>query len=98
MTNKEAIENVTSLRDCYVQCETRDALSKVLDALDKQNDLIEKYEKALGIAGRDFMRSGHCETCWLKDGCDKICDYKHKTLVGCNKYVMTRWKEKAGLE
>lgn len=88
----------TALKALSYGDEAKQKIVELADTCDKLNTLVTKYQKALELAGRVFMLSGNCDECWIKDGCDNLCDYKHKTLTGCKKYAMTFWKKRAGLE
>lgn len=71
--------------------------SKVLnlsEVVDKQNDLILKYQKALELAVYDkVLAPDCCSFCPSESDCDK----ENTTVIDCRKKFMHRWKSMAGL-
>lgn len=87
------------MRQDVVSNEGIDELKKkvleLCDTIDKQNDLIVKYQKALRIAGDDIVSTDLC--CNV---CPSIyfCRKKSMTDLACKKTLIEGWKEKAGIE
>ena len=64
------------------------------DAMDKQNDTIKQYQKALELAVFDaVIMLCRCNTCPFENDCDK----EHMTASECKEKFMHRWKSEAGL-
>lgn len=63
--------------------------------LNRLNNLIEKYETALRIAGDDIVQTD--ERCNV---CPSIyfCKRKSMTDLACKRTFIADWKEKAGIE
>ena len=63
--------------------------------LNRLNNLIEKYEMALRIAGDDIVNTDEC--CNV---CPSIyfCKRKSMTDLACKRTFIADWKEKAGIE
>ena len=63
--------------------------------LNRLNNLIEKYETALRIAGDDIVNTDEC--CNV---CPSIyfCKRKSMTDLACKRTFIEEWKEKAGIE
>lgn len=77
---------------------------KVLElryTIDKQNDYIEKYQRALEIASVDIVRSieesfEECSVCPEQIYCEA---HKHDTIhLDCGEIFLESWKKKAGIE
>jgi|GEM_PF-2648477 len=71
--------------------------SKVLnlsEVVDKQNDLILKYEEALKLAGHDTVLASDCCACcpFFYD-----CEKENVNVNECKEKFMHRWKIMAGL-
>lgn len=75
--------------------ELKKKVLELCDTIDKQNDLIKKYQKALRIAGDDIIRTD--ERCNV---CPSIyfCRRKSMTDLACKKTFIEGWEEKAGIE
>ena len=63
--------------------------------LNRLNNLIEKYEMALRIAGDDIVNTDEC--CNV---CPSIyfCKRKSMTDLACKRTFIADWKEKAGIK
>lgn len=63
--------------------------------LNRLNNLIEKYETALRIAGDDIVNTDEC--CNV---CPSIyfCKRKSMTDLACKRTFIADWKEKAGIK
>lgn len=63
--------------------------------LNRLNNLIEKYETALRIAGDDIVNTDEC--CNV---CPSIyfCKRKSMTYLACKRTFIADWKEKAGIK
>lgn len=68
---------------------------ELCDTIDKQNDLIKKYRKALRIAADNMVDSVICWTCPLASICESKYEY---TGLTCSEMFVEEWKEEAGLE
>lgn len=67
---------------------------ELYDVIDKQNDDIKKYQKALELAVYDkVFVSDCCNSCPFESDCDK----ENTTAIDCRRKFMGRWKGKAGL-
>lgn len=67
----------------------------ISEVIDKQNDLIVKYQKALRIAGDDVIQTdNHCVVCRSIYKCDK----KKANDLDCKIKFIEGWKEMAGIE
>ena len=91
------IERRRTTKDISLDENVDELKKKVLelyDVIDKQNDLIEKYETALRIAGDDIVKTD--ERCNV---CPSIyfCKRKSMTDLACKRTFIADWKEKAGL-
>lgn len=75
--------------------ELKKKVLELCDTIDKQNDLIKKYQKALRIAADDMVDSVSCWTCLLAP----ICEIKYEyTGLTCSEKFVEEWGEKAGIE
>lgn len=64
------------------------------DAMDKQNDTIKQYQKALELAVYDkVFAPGCCSFCPSESDCDKA----KTTAVNCKAKFMDKWKTSAGI-
>lgn len=64
------------------------------DAMDKQNDTIKQYQKALELAVYDkVLVPGCCNSCPFESNCDK----ENTTAIDCRAKFMDRWKTSAGI-
>lgn len=64
------------------------------DAMDKQNDLIKKYQKALDIAAENYANDLDCGIyCPNWEECRGILSFE-----GCKQAILKEWKEAAGIE
>lgn len=72
----------------------RKKVMNLSDAVDKQNDFILKYEKALRLAVDDTVLASDCCAC-----CPFFYDCKKEdmSVSECKEKFMHRWKSMAGL-
>lgn len=75
--------------------ELKNKVLELCDTIDKQNDLIKKYQKALRIAADNMVDSGSCWTCPLASICESKYD---ETGLTCSEKFVEEWGEKAGIE
>lgn len=68
---------------------------ELCDTIDKQNDLIKKYQKALMIAADNMVDSVSCWTCPLASICESKYEY---TGLTCSEMFVEEWKEEVGIE
>lgn len=68
---------------------------KLCVTVDKQNDLIKKYQKALRIAADEVVDSINCWICPLASICESKREY---TGLTCSEMFVEEWGEKAGIE
>lgn len=68
---------------------------ELCDTIDKQNDLIKKYQKALMIAADEMVDSINCWICPLASICESKYEY---TGLTCSEKFVEEWGEKAGIE
>ena len=76
--------------------ELKKKVLELCDTIDKQNDLIKKYQKALRIAASDLEEAlneeGGCYySCPIVDFCDA-------DETECTEQFLQHWKEEAGIE
>lgn len=64
--------------------------------LNRLNDMIEKYERALRIAGDDIVEAGEgpCNVCRKIYSCRR----KSMTDLACKKIFIESWKEEVGIK
>lgn len=71
---------------------------KVLElryTIDKKDGEIEKYQRALRVAGDDIVEmTERCSACQLIYSCTR----GNKTDLDCKRTFIKGWKEKAGIE
>ena len=71
---------------------------KVLElryTIDKKDGEIEKYQRALRVAGDDIVKmKERCSACQLIYSCIR----ENKTDLDCKMIFIKGWKEKAGIE
>lgn len=76
--------------------ELKKKVLELCDTIDKQNDLIKKYQKALEIAADEL------EGAVLEDaGCYYSCpivDFCDADETECTEQFLQHWKEEAGIE
>lgn len=74
----------------------RNNLLNLSNAIDKQNETIAKYEKALKLAANDCSGMSY-----IFNGCKECCFCmecgEQKTSGVCKKFFLYRWKSKTGL-
>lgn len=75
--------------------ELKNKVLELCDTIDKQNDLIKKYQKALMIAADEMVDSINCWICPLASICESKREYKGLT---CSEMFVEEWGEKAGIE
>lgn len=91
----------TALRDID---EAKQRIIELADTIDKQNELIKKYQKALDIAADEYRQAAMCS----KNFCpryDKCCvilsDDSSRWSMNeeeCRKFALESWKKEAGIE
>lgn len=63
--------------------------------IDKKDGEIEKYQRALRVAGDDIVKmKERCSTCQLIYSCIR----ENKTDLDCKRAFIKGWKEKAGIK
>lgn len=63
--------------------------------VDKKDGEIEKYQRALRVAGDDIAEmKERCNACQLIYSCTR----ENKTELDCKRAFIEGWKEKAGIE
>ena len=75
--------------------ELKKKVLELCDTIDKQNDLIKKYQKALMIAADEVVANINCSTCPLTSICERKYEY---TGLTCSEMFIEEWKEEAGIE
>ncbi len=75
--------------------ELKKKVLELCDTIDKQNDLINKYQKALRIAADNMVDSVSCWTCPLASICESKYEY---TGLTCSEMFVEEWGEEAGIE
>ena len=81
--------------------ELKKKILELCDTIDKQNDLIKKYQIALEIASVDIVKSieecvEECSVCSEQIYCEA---HKHDTIhLDCGEMFLESWKKKAGIE
>lgn len=75
--------------------ELKKKVLELCDTIDKQNDLIVKYERALRIAADNMVDSVICWTCPLASICESKYEY---TGLTCSEMFIEEWGEEAGIE
>ena len=75
--------------------ELKKKVLELCDTIDKQNDLIKKYQRALRIAGDDIVNTErYCAVCKSVYFCNK----KSISDLACKRTFIEGWKEAAGIE
>ncbi len=75
--------------------ELKKKVLELCDTIDKQNDLIKKYQKALMIAADEVMANINCSNCPIKSICESRYEY---TGLTCDEMFVEEWEEEAGIE
>lgn len=75
--------------------ELKKKVLELCDTIDKQNDLIKKYQKALMIAADEMVDSINCWICPLASICESKREY---TGLTCSEMFVEEWGEEAGIE
>ena len=81
--------------------ELKKKVLELCDVIDKQNDYIKKYQRALEIASVDIVKSieecvEECSVCPERIYCEA---HKHDTIhLDCGEIFLESWKKKAGIE
>lgn len=81
--------------------ELKKKVLELCDVIDKQNDYIKKYQRALEIASVDIVKSieecvEECSVCPEQIYCEA---HKHDTIhLDCGEIFLESWKKKAGIE
>lgn len=90
---KEDIEDARKTF-CALIVHLSSGILRMGDAMDKQNDLILKYEEALKLAVHDTVLASDCCGCcpFFYD-----CEKEDVSINECKEKFMHRWKKKAGL-
>lgn len=65
------------------------------DVIDKQNDYIKKYQKALMIAADEVVANVNCLTCPMASICESKYEY---TGLTCAEMFVEEWEEEAGIK
>lgn len=75
--------------------ELKKKVLELRDVIDKQNDYIKKYQKALMIAADEVVANINCSTCPLTSICESEYEY---TGLTCSEMFVEEWGEEAGIE
>ena len=75
--------------------ELRNEVLEFRDVIDKQNDYIKKYQKALMIAADEVVANVNCLTCPMASICESKYEY---TGLTCAEMFVEEWEEEAGIE
>lgn len=86
VSSNENNENVDELKKKVLE---------LCDTIDKQNDLIKKYQKALMIAADEVVANVNCSNCPLASICESKYD---ETGLTCSEMFVEEWGEEAGIE
>ena len=75
--------------------ELKKKVLELRDVIDKKDGEIEKYQRALRVAGDDIVEmKERCNACQLIYSCTR----ENKTELDCKRAFIEGWKEKAGIE
>ena len=74
--------------------ELKKKVLELCDTIDKQNDLIVKYQKAMRIAADELEEAINCD-CFNRCPIVDFCDPDERE---CTKQFLQHWKEKAGIK
>lgn len=81
--------------------ELKKKVLELFDVIDKQNDYIKKYQRALEIASVDIVKSieecaEECSVCPEQIYCEA---HRHDTIhLDCGEIFLESWKKKVGIE
>ena len=75
--------------------ELKKKVLELRDVIDKQNDYIKKYQKALMIAADEVVANVNCLTCPIASICESEYEY---TGLTCAEMFVEEWEEEAGIE
>ena len=81
--------------------ELKKKVLELCDVIDKQNDYIKKYQRALEIASVDIVKSieecvEECSVCPEQIYCEA---HKHDTIhLDCGEIFLESWKKEAGIK
>ena len=75
--------------------ELKKKVLELRDVIDKQNDYIKKYQKALMIAADEVVANVNCLTCPIASICESKYEY---TGLTCAAMFVEEWEEEAGIE
>ena len=81
--------------------ELKKKVLELCDTIDKQNDYIKKYQRALEIASVDIVKCieecvEECSVCPEQIYCEA---HKHDTIhLDCGEIFLESWTKKAGIE
>ena len=75
--------------------ELKKKVLELRDVIDKQNDLIVKYQKAMRIAADEVVANVNCLTCPMASICESKYEY---TGLTCAEMFVEEWEEEAGIK
>lgn len=82
--------------------ELKKKVLELRDVIDKQNDLIVKYQKAMRIAADELEEATKCDCfnrCPIVDFCDPDeVDFYDPGERECTKRILQHWKDEVGIE